>query len=98
MKNSPPLMLRRWCMDSGGGDTAAGTARVAAKGTKLLAVQSLPAHIPTAPTVAREWTVKAMARLIDADIVLENIDEWLDTVGTALIGRGFHIMRNCKAA
>lgn len=29
-----------------------------------------------------------MARLIDADIALENIDEWLDTVGTALIGRG----------
>lgn len=32
--------------------------------------------------------MKAMARLIDADIALENIDEWLDTVGTALIGRG----------
>lgn len=29
-----------------------------------------------------------MARLIDADIALENIDEWLDTVGTAMIGRG----------
>lgn len=29
-----------------------------------------------------------MARLIDADIALENIDGWLDTVGTALIGRG----------
>lgn len=29
-----------------------------------------------------------MARLIDADTALENIDEWLDTVGTALIGRG----------
>lgn len=29
-----------------------------------------------------------MARLIDAGIALENIDEWLDTVGTALIGRG----------
>lgn len=42
--------------------------------------------------------MKAMARLIDADIALENIDEWLDTVGTALIGRGFHITRNCKAA
>lgn len=27
-------------------------------------------------------------RLIDADIALENIDEWLDTVGTALIGWG----------
>ncbi len=32
--------------------------------------------------------MKAMARLIDADIALDNIDEWLDTVGTALIGRG----------
>lgn len=32
--------------------------------------------------------MKAMARLIDAGIALENIDEWLDTVGTALIGRG----------
>ncbi len=32
--------------------------------------------------------MKAMARLIDAGIALENIDEWLDTVGTTLIGRG----------
>lgn len=27
-------------------------------------------------------------RLIDADVVVENIEEWLDSVGTALIGNG----------
>ena len=29
-----------------------------------------------------------MPRLIDADVVKKNIDEWLDCVGTALIGKG----------
>ena len=27
-------------------------------------------------------------RLIDADVLVENIEEWLDRVGTALIGNG----------
>ena len=27
-------------------------------------------------------------RLIDADVAVENIEEWLDSVGTALIGNG----------
>lgn len=29
-----------------------------------------------------------MSRIVDADVVRENIEEWLDTVGTALIGKG----------
>lgn len=27
-------------------------------------------------------------RLIDADVAVENIEEWLNSVGTALIGKG----------
>ena len=27
-------------------------------------------------------------RLIDADVAIENIEEWLNSVGTALIGKG----------
>lgn len=27
-------------------------------------------------------------RLIDADVVVENIEEWLNSVGTAIIGKG----------
>ena len=29
-----------------------------------------------------------MSRLIDADVAIENIEEWLDSVGTAMIGKG----------
>ena len=29
-----------------------------------------------------------MSRLIDADVAIENIEEWLNCVGTALIGKG----------
>lgn len=29
-----------------------------------------------------------MTRCVDADVVIENIDEWLETVGTAVIGKG----------
>lgn len=29
-----------------------------------------------------------MPRLINADVVVENIDEWLDCVGCAVIGKG----------
>lgn len=29
-----------------------------------------------------------MSRLIDADVAIENIEEWLNSVGTALIGKG----------
>lgn len=29
-----------------------------------------------------------MIRCVDADVVIENIDEWLETVGTAVIGKG----------
>ena len=29
-----------------------------------------------------------MSRIVDADVVRENIEEWLDSVGTALIGKG----------
>ena len=29
-----------------------------------------------------------MSRLIEADVAIENIEEWLNSVGTALIGKG----------
>lgn len=76
-----PVVHGRWVSPTGTTAIIAVTARSAAEKRCTKSTGGI-ARVSTLPArgAAREWAVKAMARLIDADIALENIDGWLDTV------------------